>query len=75
MKSPKAKTNKEKQFDFSGAISRILTGKSITKLEWSDKRYHALLKDAQLVLHKPDGNYYQWILSEADLRGDDYVEL
>lgn len=74
MKSPTPKKTKKKQLTFPEAIIELLTGKSITKLEWGDKEYHALLKDERLTLHKPEG-YFDWIVSEADMRGDDYVIL
>ena len=75
MKSPVPKTKPKIELEFTEAIKELLTGKSITKLEWGSKKYHALLKDKHLMLHKPDGKYYNWILSEGDLRGDDYVVL
>jgi hypothetical protein len=75
MKSPTIKKEKKKELNFSEAITEILTGKSVTKLEWNDKKYHALLVAGRLMLHKPDGQCYEWVLSEADLRGDDYVCL
>lgn len=75
MKSPKPLKKKELPMEFTEALKEVLTGKSITKLEWGDPAYHGILKDERLMLHKPDGNYYEWILSEGDLRGDDYVVL
>ena len=76
MESPKPKPVKtKKQLNFSEALEQILLGKSVTKKEWGDKKYHVLLAEEHLRLHKPDGKYYDWILTEADMRGDDYVLL
>lgn len=74
MKSPKPKKIDKKELTFNEAITKLLTGKSITKLEWGDKEYHVLLMNERLTLHKPDG-YHDWIVSEADMRGTDYVIL
>lgn len=62
-------------FDFSEAIDRLLDGKFITKLEWKDKSFYGLIKDGYLSLHKPDGKYYTWLVSEADMAGTDWIEL
>ena len=75
MKSPVPEKKQKKELDFTEAMQEVLTGKSITKLEWGSKKYHALLKDEYLTLHKPDGKYYNWLISEGDMRGDDYVVL
>jgi hypothetical protein len=61
--------------NFSEAMAEILAGKNVTKLEWDDKDYYGTLADNRLRLHKPDGQLYDWILSEADLRGEDFVVL
>lgn len=74
-KSPKAPKKESKELTFTEAIQEVLTGKSITKLEWGDKKYYGLLKDGQLMLRKLDNQYYQWILSEGDMRGEDWVVI
>lgn len=71
---PNKKTD-GKTMTFNQAINEAINNKKIHKLEWEDVRYYAYLKDEQLVLHKPDGKDYQWILSLADLTGDDYITL
>ena len=63
------------QLDFSQAIAEILSGKTVTKLEWNDKDYYGVLADNRLRLHKPDGQLYDWILSEGDMSGKDYSVL
>lgn len=72
MKSPAPKKEDPKQLTFSEALGEILTGKSVTKLEWADKNIYGILKDERLMLHKSNGTHYAWILSEGDLRGDDF---
>ena len=61
--------------DFSQAIKEAVKGKKIHKLEWGDKGYYGFLKDEILLLHKPDGKSYQWVLSLGDLEGTDYIVL
>ncbi len=74
--SPSPPPNKPaKQLKFSQALTEILAGKSVTKLEWGDTDYYGVLADGRLRLHKPDGELYDWILSEADLTGTDFVVL
>ncbi len=66
---------KTKQLDFAEAVTELLAGKSVTKLEWNNLDYYGVLADSRLRLHKPDGELYDWILSEGDLSGKDYVVL
>lgn len=73
MSSPTPPKDKSLQLNFSQAISELLAGKMVTKLEWNDKDYYGTLADNRLRLHKPDGQLYDWILSEGDLSGKDYI--
>ena len=60
---------------FSEAIQEVLNNRCIAKVGWGDKSYWGQLLDGILVLHKPDGNYHQWIVSEGDIAGDDWFVL
>jgi hypothetical protein len=75
MKSPVATKVVKGKMVFLDALGEIMTGKSVTKLEWGDKKYFGFLKDGRLTLHKPDGKFYDWILSDGDLFGDDFILL
>jgi hypothetical protein len=55
------------------AIKAVIEGKKIFKLEWEDKGFYGFLNGEFLSLHKPDGKNYQWIVSEADLKGEDWI--
>lgn len=69
-------TNKENtDLDFNGLIQNVLEGKSVTKREWDDIKYYAILSEGRLKLHKPDGKLYDWVLSDGDLHGDDYYVI
>lgn len=73
--SPTKPKTKKTELDFYEALKEVMTGKSITKLEWGNRNIFGILKDTHLMLHKNDNRYYDWILSEADIRGDDWVVL
>ena len=59
--------------DFTAAISRVMDGECITKQEWMDGTY-AKMRDGFLVLNIA-GEWKAWIISEADMEGDDWVVL
>lgn len=63
------------EIDFSLAIKELTAGKKITKLEWKNKNIYCLLKDGIAMLHKEDGQFYQWTLNEGDLTGTDWIVL
>ena len=60
-------------FDFASAITRILDGAKLTREEWDDKETYVHLADGFLMLHKDDGKNYQWIVSEADMKAEDWT--
>jgi hypothetical protein len=62
-------------FDFSRALDLIVDGRKVHKLEWQDQEYYGVLHDATLMLHKPDGKLYAWIISEGDLIGTDFIVI
>lgn len=61
------------EFDFPDAVRQILLGKKITKLEWDNPEYYILLQDGHLRIHKPDGKFYDLIVSDGDMAGTDWV--
>ena len=69
----KTKTN----LTFTEAIRELIKNKDakIHKLEWEDKDFYGVLQDNLLRLHKPDGKFYDWIISEGDMSGEDYIIL
>jgi len=75
MKSPEPTKQTKKDMDFYEALKEIMTGKQVTKKEWGDKNIHGILRDGHLQLHKADGKYYDWILTDGDIYGCDYKEI
>lgn len=63
------------KINFPDAIRAIIAGKKITKVEWNDKDIYGFLNGQFLSLHKKDGKNYQWIVSDGDLLGIDYIIL
>jgi len=66
---------KETRLDFPTALKSVIEGRMITKLEWNNKKIFGYIKDGFLMLNKEDGKDYQWVLSEADLMGVDWIAL
>ena len=61
------------EMDFPDALREVIAGKKITKLEWCNKEVYGVLENEVLVLYKDDGKKYQWVLSEGDVKGEDFV--
>ena len=64
-----------KPFDFPTAVNRLIDGKKIHKLEWKDIKFFGVVQEGKLKLHKSDGKFYDWIVSEADLTGKDWIVI
>ena len=60
--------------DFPNAIRRVIEGKKITKLEWDNENIYGVLKDGFLMIYR-NGKFNQWVISEGDLMGADWVIL
>ena len=65
--------------DFFDALRAIKDGERIANQKWGDGSY-AMMRDAQLQIYlrdEPDleDGWHTWIISEADLTGEDYVIL
>ena len=68
-------TENLKEIGFPKAMDEISKGKKVHKLEWKDKAFYGHLNGEHLSLHKPDGKNYQWIISDGDMAGTDYIVL
>jgi len=75
MKSPEPPKKKNENLTFDQAMTEMLQGNSVTKKEWNDKEVHGLMRYGRLTIHKADGKYYDWILTDGDLYGEDYHVL
>lgn len=70
---PPVKIHPVETFSFYEALKKTMDGKKITRVEWKDQDYYGLIKDALLKLHKPDGRYYDWIISDGDIVAEDWT--
>ena len=81
-KSPSAKTFRAEPIGtyssaamtFDQAIAEVIRGKRITKLEWDDNNAYGVLRNERLMIKLEDG-WHLWIVSAADMFGDDWVAL
>ena len=67
-----ARPKEEKTMSFPEAIIKVIEGEMITKLEWNDMDAYGVLKDGRLKIVLK-GKEFDWILSDGDLMGLDYV--
>lgn len=74
MDSPVIEKVIDAEIDFYQALKEIAMGKSVTKKEWKDRTSYGILKDGHLKIHL-DGKYHDWLISDGDLAGDDFVIL
>jgi len=61
------------EMDFYDVLKKVSIGKRVTKLEWNDENIYGFLKDGLLKLHFADGTIKDWIISEGDMLGEDWV--
>ena len=62
-----------KQFTFYEALEKVADGEKVSKLEWDDLKVYGFLNNNLLSLHKADDKLYNWIVSDGDLAGTDWV--
>lgn len=63
--------NHEEMLDFYDALQFILEGHKITKMEWGNPATVGFMHDEKLSI-TINGMTHDWILSHADLIGNDY---
>lgn len=68
-------SKKRETLNFYDALKEVEVGAKISKLEWNNLLIFGFMKDYKLCLHKEDGSVHNWILSDGDLGGEDWVIL
>ena len=59
---------------FPEAMREVLEGKKVTRVEWDDTEAYVYLKDGFLMIKKTDDKKdYQWIVSESDMKAEDWI--
>lgn len=64
--------------NFCGALSAILNGKKVTRIEWEDTQVYGFMEGETLVIHngiKKDNQTHQWILVRGDIEAKDWMIL
>ncbi len=59
--------------NFPGAMQAIIDGHEVKRLGWKDKRYYLAVFGNRLCLHKPDGAWHWWLVSDSDMKSTDWV--
>ena len=65
----------QEMLDFPLAIAEVIAGRKISRQEWQNKEYYGVLSDGRLKLHKSDGQFYDWIVTDGDLQSEDWVVI
>ena len=60
------------EMGFPDAMSAIIAGQKVRRLEWADEDEYCLLRDNFLSIHR-NGKFHSWTVSEGDMMGKDYV--
>ena len=74
---PKKKST-SKMIEFSEAVSEIILGHKLTKLEWQNPAEYILLKDGFLCIHHSadkEDQFHRLLVSEGDLIGKDWMVI
>ena len=60
--------------DFPWAMEMVLAERKVTRKDWEDKEAYGYLNDGFLMIKKTDDKKdYQWIVSEADMKAEDWI--
>lgn len=73
MTTPTPKTHKT--MNFVQVLAAVITGAKATKLDWNNPQVYMVLRQGFLQIYRDDRRFYNLILSEADLIGEDWVLL
>ena len=63
-----------RQLTFFQALEEVLNTRRITKLEWADENIYCFLVNEHLSIYI-NNKIQDWIVSEADMQGTDWVVL
>lgn len=70
----KIEVKDEDTLTFPQAMEAVIEGKRVTKKEWDDVDSYGVMKDGYLIIHR-DGKDHQWLVSEADMVGKDFIVI
>jgi hypothetical protein len=67
-------TQPRTRLSFFDALKEVSNGKFITKLEWNSIDFYGFMDEGRLRIMLADGKH-DWIISEGDMIGEDWVTL
>lgn len=74
MTSPIPNKTKPKLMNFMEALNEVISGHRITKQEWDDRTIFICLREEKLQIFWNE-KFADLILSEADIKGEDWMCL
>lgn len=69
--SPSARKEAVIELTFCDALKKMLEGKKVSKREWENTEEYGFFRAEILHIHR-SGQDHRWVLSEADVSGEDY---
>ena len=61
---------------FPEAMKKVIEGSKITRIYWKSAREFGLLRDNTLQIHTAkDNQFHYWVISDGDMKAEDYIEL
>lgn len=74
--SPRKVIAKPRMITFMVALLEMIEGEKVTKRDWQDMNIYGFMdKDTDNLMLRRDGKNHQWILSEGDILGEDYIVI
>lgn len=68
-------TSPEITLEFYDALKEVAVGKKICKKSWDNPGWYGFMNEGRLTLHKPAGTLHDWIVTDGDMDGDDWVVI
>jgi hypothetical protein len=60
---------------FPQAMEEVIKGNKVTKQEWNNKEIYGAMIDGKLKIKLADGKFHDWIITDGDLMGNDFMVL
>jgi len=60
---------------FPGAMEVVSRGGKVRRLEWEDREIYCTMHEHRLSVMNEKHQMAEWIISDGDMEGDDWVEV
>lgn len=61
--------------DFYEALQQAALGKRIHKVAWNDANIFGMMQEGRLRIKLADGQFHDWIITDGDFVGKDWIVL